>query len=136
MDLALNFDLIQEYTADVPKGTDMDAGGSATSPDGQLTVTWDDGGKTGTWTFQSYDVIFYAVKGADEFALYYVDPALIAGTEGSWTSRHTLTKSGQIPTLSHFSVAAEVPEPATMLLMGTGLLFLAGFLRRRIYNRK
>jgi len=128
----LNFNLFEEYTAntDGSKGTIFDENSMSIGP---LTVEWDTDGKTGTWTFENYDVIFYAVKGGDEFALYYIPGG---ANEGEWTTRHLLTQGNTIPAISHFTVAAQVPEPATMLLMGTGLLFLAGFLRRRIYNRK
>jgi hypothetical protein len=133
--IGLDFDFgqIVDYTAntDGSGGTQV-TGNSMTI--GPLTVTYDPSKASGTWTFENYDVHFYALKGGNEFALYYVPGG---GASGEWTNQHLKENPrGQSPAISHITVAAQVPEPATMLLMGTGLLFLAGFLRRRIYNRK
>ena len=105
--------------------------------DDPLVVTWESSLKTGTWTWDvvGFGLGFYAVKGANEFALYFVDPAQ---SEGIWTTRHLLTNGGKQPEISHFAAAPTaipVPEPGILILLGAGLIGLAAFSRVKIKSK-
>lgn len=107
---------------------------------GPLTVASSDGGFTGTWSLSDpWEIGFYVVKASNEFALYYVHPFADSGT---WSTKHLLTGSNgnnnnhNIPDISYLSVSATretpIPEPATIFLMGAGLLGLAGYSRWKV----
>ena len=107
--------------------------GPDSGTDGPLGVSWIDTMYTGTWTWDAtgFGLGFYAVKGGNEFSLYFVDPAQ---SEGEWTTRHLLT-GGTQPAISHFSAAPTaipVPEPGVLILLGAGLLGLAAYARKSI----
>lgn len=95
-------------------------------------ILYADGVYNGTWSVDSpYALGFYAVKAGPQFALYYVDPYQ---TSGIWSTIHLTVGKDQMPEISHLSALAEtapVPEPATLILLGSGLLGLAG-VRRKI----
>ena len=106
-----------------------------------LTVSYDTDYLSGTWTLDApYEIGFYSVKGANEFALYFVFPY---DDSGKWSTTHLLTpitsgSDGNIPEISHLSVLADkgipVPEPGMVILLGIGLLGLAFYNRKRLLN--
>lgn len=99
---------------------------------------------TGTWAVDTsmIDAIsFYAVKAGNFFAMYLVDPA---DATGSWSTydiwrygiENDLPGAGgndglEISHFTGYNPAAPVPEPATMTLLGVGLIGIAGLGRRK-----
>ena len=80
---------------------------------------------------------FWLVKAGNEFTLwtYGAPGALNPVDEGYWTTAGLVNDQGIPHEISHFSAFTTdcnpIPEPATMLLFGTGLAGLAGRLLRR-----
>ena len=115
------------------------------TPTNNVIFTMQSDRKSGTWaTIPPVDAIsFYAVKAGNAYAMYRVDPA--EGT-GSW-STFDIYLSGLQGTggpngvaISHFTgynaAGSPVPEPATLLLLGTGLVGLASFGRKKLLTTK
>jgi len=92
---------------------------------------------SGTWS-TSASVEFYVVKSSIAYALYWNSPLANSGT---WNVEHLpLNSNGKAKALSHLTTynegdVAPVPEPSTILLMGIGILGLAGYSRKRFAKK-
>lgn len=101
---------------------------------GSFTFSW-----SGSPLPVTFDLVFL-LKAGDDFALYFFDNFELTQypTTASGTYKVSFTNNGgQYPALSHLSVFGRqeptqpVPEPATMLLFGSGIIGLAAVARRK-----
>jgi len=124
------YSLQTENIADLGNvGNQTYIGPSATVTFGPYTTSPSD--DTGYLTDQS-TLDYFTGSGTVEFALYTDSNLSISGDTGSVTIDLSGTAGALATFIYTYTPAAPIPEPATMILFGTGLLGIAGIGRKKL----
>ena len=94
-----------------------------------VTVTVDPDMYSGTWSSLSYYIDFVVVKAGKEYLIqdYLNLPGGGSATSGMWSTFGLENNNGNQLAISHVTFYAKtdglsaIPEPSTMLLLGSGL---------------
>ncbi|GAB4233301.1 MAG: hypothetical protein Kow00109_06020 [Acidobacteriota bacterium] len=107
-------------------------------PSPLFSLAFTQSGSTGTWSFDSsfWSTYSSAAIGfkfgtgneADEWFVYSLQPG---NTSGDWKFVNVFNKGGGLSHVNLYATRASVPEPASLTLLGLGLLASGLLLRRR-----
>lgn len=104
-------------------------------PEESFTFSLETDNKLGSFT-SIEPVKFLSVKGGKQYAMYWYEVPVF---EGTFSSSDLKVGNGNIPAISHINLWTnnntyndnQVPEPATLLLFGSGLIALAAIKRKQ-----
>lgn len=118
--------------------------GATSGDDNNLSVSYAEDMMTGTWS-STATIEFYFVKGANSYAVYWLGSE--GATSGDWSTEKLVSGKDNAPELSHITfftavtpmasatdgslMTNTIPEPATLILFGIGLLGFSNFFRKQ-----
>jgi len=101
-----------------------------------LSTRRSESGPSTAWTFTGNKSLIYAANAPNDPGFSSTAKTSFVEERGFWSSRYSLNNGQQIPTIVNFSRVSEMPEPASLFILGVGLLVMARFLKKRTINNK